>query len=250
MNSKNIFSKKKIALLSSLFFIPLLFSATPIPKLSGYVTDNAKILSAQDASKITQFLQSVESQTGIQIAVLTVPSLQGETIESFSIRTADSWKLGQKDADTGVLFVVSMQERSMRIEVGYGLEGKLTDIKTGAIIRSVITPAFQNSHYAQGIYEGVQNIAGVASDNAEFISRPVQNAPQQQASEKSVEAIISLLIMLLFLFGRFGFFFFPFSFFGRSHYRGGGFHGGGGFGGGGFSGGGGGFGGGGASGRW
>ncbi|MGL4981882.1 MAG: TPM domain-containing protein [Treponemataceae bacterium] len=241
-------NKMLITLVGFFCLTSFAFSSMPIPKLTSSVNDYAKILSTKDIAVIENFLQTVNDQSGIQIAVLTIPSLKGESIESFSIRTAESWKLGQKDKDNGVLLVVSMQERSMRIEVGYGLEGKLTDIKSGAIIRSVITPAFQNGKYAQGIYGGVKNIAGVASDNETFVSSSVQNSQKQSSDEKLMESIISLIIMLLFIFGRFGFFFFPMPFWGGRIYRGGGFSGG--FGGGGFSGGGGGFGGGGASGRW
>ena len=99
------------------------------------------------------------------MAVLTVKSLEGDSIENFSINTAKKWKLGQADKDNGALLVVAIDERALRIEVGYGLEGTLTDMQNGLIIRNVIVPYFKSGDYGAGITEGVNKIVGIATGN-------------------------------------------------------------------------------------
>ena len=154
--------KKKIIL--SGFFLLLLSSnlfAAKIPALKGYVNDYANVVSQRDEQEITDYLSSLENTTGIQIAVLTMPSLDGEDISSFSIRVCDEWKLGQADKDNGALLLLAMEERDIRIEVGYGLEGKLTDAKCGLIIRNVIIPEFQEGDYSSGLLKGAKNMGGI-----------------------------------------------------------------------------------------
>ena len=159
---------------SAIFFLCVfrVFSLE-VPELTGRVNDYANIISSEDEFKITQYLANLENTTSIQMAVLTIPSLEGDDIEEFSFRTAEKWQIGQKDSDNGAILVVSMAERKIRIETGYGLEGKLTDTKSGLIIRNVIAPEFQKGNYSEGILLGVQNMGGIASDNAELISEDV-----------------------------------------------------------------------------
>ena len=106
-----------------------------IPKMEGAVTDTANILTATTKEKMSSYLNNVNEKTGIQVALLTVKSLNGEEIESFSMRVAENWKLGQKEKDNGVLMLLALNEHKVRIEVGYGLEGVLTDAYCGLIIR-------------------------------------------------------------------------------------------------------------------
>ncbi len=129
--------------------------AAEVPYLQGRVTDDAEILSPEAVKRISARLQAHESSTTDQVAVLTVPTLGGESIETFALRVFEAWKLGQKDKDNGVLVVVSPQERRMRIEVGYGLEGSLTDLEAGRIIRNVMTPHFREGRFDAGVEEGV-----------------------------------------------------------------------------------------------
>jgi len=132
-----------------------------VPYLTGRVTDNAEILSENVRRSVADRLKVHEDKTGDQIAVLTVPSLDGESIEEYAVKVFAAWKLGKKGKDNGVLVVVASQDRRMRIEVGYGLEGTLTDLLAGRIIRNVMTPRFKAGDYNGGVEAGVQAIIDV-----------------------------------------------------------------------------------------
>ena len=134
--------------------------AADVPFLSGRVVDNAEILDASTRASVAEALKAHEQKTGNQIAVLTVPTLSGESIEPYATRVFEAWKLGQKGKDNGVLVVVAPKDRKMRIEVGYGLEGTLTDVGAARIIRNVMTPAFKDGDYDKGVREGVDAIVG------------------------------------------------------------------------------------------
>ena len=134
--------------------------AADVPYLSGRVTDNAEILGAETKQKLNAQLKAHEAETTNQIAVLTVPSLEGESVESYAEQVFNTWKLGQKGKDNGVLVLVAPTERRMRIEVGYGLEGTLTDVAASRIVRNVMTPRFKEGNYDAGIEAGVQAVIG------------------------------------------------------------------------------------------
>jgi uncharacterized protein len=129
-----------------------------VPLLSGRVTDNAGILSAETVSRLTALLKAHEDSTSNQVAVLTIASLDGEALESYSMRVAETWKLGRKEHDNGVLLLVVRDDRKVRIEVGRGLEGNLPDITCGLIIRKVIAPRFRDGDYDAGVNAGVDAI--------------------------------------------------------------------------------------------
>ena len=131
-----MFKNFKIKLWKAVILFGLTFTAgnvnaLEVPALTGRIVDNAKIISSQDKMEISSYLKNLEDQTGIQIAVLTIKSLEGESLEEFSLRTAEKWKLGEKGKDNGALLLVALNERKIRIEVGYGLEERLTDTKCG-----------------------------------------------------------------------------------------------------------------------
>jgi uncharacterized protein len=240
----------------------------PVPALTGPVVDKAGVLDARWAKRLDELSRAARSQgggAGPQLQYLLVPTLDGEPIESYSMRVAEKWKLGTKGKDDGVLVVVAVKDRRVRIEVGGGLEGGLTDAQSGRIIRSSITPAFKEGRYGEGLYAGGQQI--LASLGA--LPEGMKQAPRRPPPGKEVDIpIVGTLLGFLFGMGA------PFlvlmiiffvivralAGFGRRGPRGpwggggfgGGFGGGGGFsgGGGGWSGGGGGFSGGGASGSW
>ena len=132
--------------------------ALDVPYLSGRVNDYAGILSEAAAKDLEKTLRDFEKKTTCQIAVLTIKSLEGENLEQFSIKVAETWKLGQKKKDNGVLLLVAQNDRQMRIEVGYGLEGSLTDFASGRIIANEIVPYFKNGDYNAGITNGVNAI--------------------------------------------------------------------------------------------
>jgi uncharacterized protein len=132
-----------------------------VPPLTGRVVDQTGTLSADDIAGLTQTLKGLELRKGSQIAVLIVPTTDPETIEQYSIRVAEAWKIGRKKVDDGALLVIAKNDHKLRIEVGYGLEGALTDITSQRIIDEIITPKFKNGDFAGGISAGVDRIIGV-----------------------------------------------------------------------------------------
>jgi uncharacterized protein len=134
--------------------------AADVPFLSGRVVDNAEILDAATRASVTEKLKAHEQKTGNQIAVLTVPTIGSDSIEEYATRVFEGWQLGEKGKDNGVLVVVAPKDRKMRIEVGYGLEGTLTDVAASRIIRNVMTPAFKDSDFDKGVSAGVDAIVG------------------------------------------------------------------------------------------
>lgn len=222
------------------------------PKLTGRVVDAAGILSPEARTRIDGKIKAHEDRTGDQLVVATVPSLQDLTVEDYANRLARSWGIGQKKTNNGVLLLVAPKERKVRIEVGYGLEGTLTDALSKTIITSAITPRFRQGDFSGGVEAGVDAILPILAGDADEWQR---RAPVREDSVDPVTVIfwivviIALVVVLTRMNG------------GGRRGRGGGFvvipgpSGGwsGGFsdgGGGGFSGGGGSFGGGGASGDW
>jgi uncharacterized protein len=132
--------------------------AADVPYLTGRVVDNAEILSPAVRDKLSADLKAHEDRTTNQVAVLTVKSLEGDSVEDFATRVFESWKLGRKGKDNGVLVIVAPADRRMRIEVGYGLEGTLTDAAAARIIRDRITPRFKANDFDAGVSEGVAAI--------------------------------------------------------------------------------------------
>ena len=140
---------------SSLVPRPLGLCAAEIPALKGYINDYANMMSPSIRSKLTNELREFERTDSTQIVVLTISSLAGQPIEDFSIKVAEAWKIGQKGKDSGIILIVASQERKMRIEVGRGLEGKLTDLTAGRIIDLVIKPRFKRGDFNGGFVAGV-----------------------------------------------------------------------------------------------
>jgi uncharacterized protein len=137
---------------------PLLLSALEVPPLTGRIVDLARVLPAHDSEHISARLEAHEQQTGNQVAVLILPSLEGEPVENYSHRVATTWKLGKKGTDNGVLLLIALKERKLRIEVGYGLEGTLTDLRSARIIRDEIVPRFKAGNIPAGVGAGVDAI--------------------------------------------------------------------------------------------
>ncbi|MCP4202971.1 MAG: YgcG family protein [bacterium] len=143
-------------------------AALEVPYLSGRVTDLADLISAETEARISARVEEFENRTGSQIAVLTIPSLEGEALEQFSLRVAETWGLGRAEQDDGVLLLVARDDRKMRIEVGYGLEADLTDAESGRILRNILTPRFKAGDFDGGIEQGVDAIVGTL-EGAEVI---------------------------------------------------------------------------------
>jgi uncharacterized protein len=143
-----------------------------VPPLSGRVVDQTGTLSAGDTAALTQRLKDLETRKGSQVAVLIVPTTQPETIEQFSIRVAEAWKIGRKKIDDGALLVVAKDDRKLRVEVGYGLEGALTDVTARRIIDEIIVPRFKTGDFSGGISDGVDRIIRVIDGEPLPVPKP------------------------------------------------------------------------------
>ena len=277
-------NQPRTAVLFLALILPFLALAADIPPLKARVTDLTSTLNAQQRGALEQTLAEFEARKGAQIAVLLIPTTQPETIEQYAVRVQESWKLGRKGVDDGVLLVVAKSDRKVKIEVGYGLEGILPDAIAKRIIEDDIVPRFRENDFYGGIRAGVDRIMRVVE--GEKLPPPIARShPQAEGFNTSWIVPIFFLVVigggiLRAVFGRFlgsgvigtvaavagwailgslvaalviGFVVFIFGLLGgagwgagRGGWSSGGF-GGGGFGGGGFSGGGGGFSGGGGS---
>ena len=140
--------------------------ALDLPFLAGRVNDLAGVLSSGARERLDAKLRDLETRTGAQVAVLVVPSLEGESLEDYSVRVAQTWKLGRKGIDDGVLLFVAENDRKMRIEVGYGLEPKLTDARSREILDDYVRPRFRANDFDGGIEAGVNAIAAIIEGTA------------------------------------------------------------------------------------
>lgn len=240
--------RRTAAFLSALCFA-CLASSIVVPRLTGSLVDEANLFSADAAAQVRERIERFNEQRRAQLAVLTVDSLQGADIETYGIAVAEDWKLGSKKGDDGVLFLIAPKERRMRIEVGHGLEGELTDIASKRILADIVAPQFKRGQMAAGVVAGIDAIESYLQGRV-----PPALAQRPRDSGAGVFILFLFFIICMIVLGRLG---------GGSGWSsggsgrwdrgGGGWGSGGGFGGGssgGFSGGGGSFGGGGASSSW
>ena len=146
------------ALFNLLSPLALAGDVDPVPNLEGRITDTAKVLSAREIENLTDILASYEKETHHQFAVLIVPALNGETIESFSFRVANAWKLGLKDVDNGILITIAIQERKTRISLGLGMERYISNETCSAIIRDDMLPFFRHGNFAGGLEAGLDEL--------------------------------------------------------------------------------------------
>jgi uncharacterized protein len=170
-----------------------------VPPLSGRVVDQTGMLSSGDIAALTQTLKSLEARKGSQVAVLIVPTTEPETIEQYSIRVAEAWKIGRKKIDDGALLVVAKNDRHLRIEVGYGLEGSLTDATTKRIIDEDITPKFKAGDFAGGITGGVNRMIRVIDGE----QLPAPEPPHWQSSGwlSHIDPVNPFVIFAVFIVG-------------------------------------------------
>lgn len=171
----------------------------PVPPLEQRVTDLTATLTAEQQRAIEARLAAFEQRKGSQVALLIVPSTQPEDIAQFGIRVAEQWKLGRKGIDDGVLLLVAKQDRALRIEVGYGLEGALNDATTKRIIEEFILPAFKQGDFAGGIDAGIDRILRVIE--GEPLPAPARGAGQQAGTSELEQALPLLAFGALFLGG-------------------------------------------------
>jgi uncharacterized protein len=178
-----------------LFFLVLFLAASAnaleVPPLQGYVNDYAGMLAPETKAKLENDLRAFEQSDSTQVVILTIPSLEGEDLEGFSIRVATTWKIGQQNKDNGVLLLVSKQERKIRIEVGKGLEGVLTDLLSGRIIDLVFKPHFKRGDFNGGFVAGVAAV--IDATRGEF---KAAESPTAAKHKKGAPSFLTLLIFL------------------------------------------------------
>lgn len=197
--------KKLIFLLLCLAFTAA-FGQKEVPFLTGRVNDVAGVLSSNTIEELEQLLKAHEDSTTNQIAVLIINSLDGEILEQYSLKVAETWALGQKGKDNGVLLLVSLTDRKMRIEVGYGLEGDLTDALSSRIIRNEIAPYFRQENYDQGIKSGVEAI--IAAIDGSYVASAASTENFADVNGEFMPWYLRIVVGLVFLIviGTFTFF--------------------------------------------
>ncbi len=231
----------------------------PFPSPLGYVSDFAGIISSGSIRHLEEMINYMKQKTGAEVAVVTLKTIAPYTIEEYAVRLYETWGIGQKDKDNGVLILLALEERKVRIEVGYGLEGAITDGKAGEIIRLLMIPSFKKGGFDSGLVAGTEEVLRLIAKEyniglPENLSSGAKQTHAKSRRPSFIKGLFSLLLLILFIIFLFKTGLWPllFLFFldGGGSSRGGWYGGGGGFGGG-FGGFGGGMsGGGGASGSW
>lgn len=186
-------------ILTCFIFSTNLLAQINFPSLTGRVVDNAKILTTSQLKSLTAILKKHEEQTSNQIVVLTLKNLDGYEIADYGYQIARYWKLGQKDKNNGVLLLISLEDRKLRIEVGYGLEGVLTDKISHEIIEYTIKPEFKKGDYYQGVLKGVKAI--IKSIKGEYKK---SNSPQTYKDESFISHLpfefLGFITLFIFIF--------------------------------------------------
>jgi uncharacterized protein len=167
----------------------------PVPTLTARVTDETGTLSEAQKTALEETLRDFEAKKGAQIVVLLVPTTSPETIEQYAIRVVEQWKIGRKQVDDGVLLIVAKNDRTLRIEVGYGLEGVLTDATSRRIIDETIVPRFRQGDFYGGIFAGVENIMRVVS------GEPLPAPTERQSESGGLGPLLPVLFLLTVVAG-------------------------------------------------
>lgn len=184
---------KKLFLLL-LIFIAFSSFADDVPSYSSYVNDYAGVISEKDKSSMEEVAKEVEEKTGAQIAVLTVKSMSPYTsIDEFGMAVAEKWKVGEKDKDTGIILILAMEERKVRIEVGYGLEGIINDAKAGRILDNTMMPYFRGGDFGAGLRRGVLKIADIIGTEMD-----IELDAQTKAENTVTETLCILIFFAIF----------------------------------------------------
>jgi len=170
-------------------------TAIDVPPLKSRVNDLAGLIQPSTEQQLESALAQLEESDSTQVVVLTIPSLEGEVLEEFSVRVVEQWLIGQKGIDNGVLLLVSKSDRKIRIEVGYGLEGKLTDLTAGRIIRNIMVPQFKMGQFDQGIINGVSAIVAVVRGEFKAPISPQRNRGRRSSSP----GVLGMIALVLFL---------------------------------------------------
>ncbi|MEK6202196.1 MAG: TPM domain-containing protein [Desulfobulbaceae bacterium] len=198
--ANHLLTKKTLGLFLALI---LLFLGTrpalalEVPPLKNRVNDYAGILAPATARQLEEVLHNFELAESTQLVLLTVPSLDGDSLDDFSLRVVEAWKLGQTQLDNGALLLIAKNDRKLRIEVGYGLEGKLTDLVSGRIIRDIITPRFKEGNFDQGVIDGLSAMMAVVK--GEF---KASDSKRRQKSGGDPGAMFIFFLVIFSMMGR------------------------------------------------
>src|SRR5580693_6488979 len=191
---------RAIVALVTLLWASLAVCAPDFPALTGRIVDQANVIPAATRNAVETKLAELETKSGIQLVVATVSSLGGEEIEPYANALFRNWKLGEKTKDNGVLLLVAPNQHRVRIEVGYGLEGTLTDALSKVIISNAITPRFKTGDFAGGISRGVDDIITVlTTDSSEWQQRPSLRLDNQQGHDPFGWILIVIAVVVVVL---------------------------------------------------
>ncbi len=188
---------KILALIAVMMLAASVRADVAIPPLKSHVTDLTGTLPAHEINRLDQLLTAYENKKGSQIAVLVVPTTQPETIEQYSLRVVEAWQLGRKKIDDGVLLLIAKNDKALRIEVGYGLEGVLPDATAKRIIEEIIVPHFKTGNFAQGIDAGIHAILGLIEGE----SLPPAKRSTAHSGATDIDNILFIAIGFI-VFGR------------------------------------------------
>ncbi|MBI5734168.1 MAG: TPM domain-containing protein [Candidatus Kerfeldbacteria bacterium] len=194
---------KRLALfLTGLIFLPAMVLAYQSPgKPAGWVNDYAGLLSSADSQQLNQKLSDYTKQSGNEITVVTINSLAGDTIENFAAKLFRDWGIGKKGQDNGLLILIARDDRKMRIEVGYGLEGSLTDAQSYWLINNVLKPAFQEQKYFDGLNQAVDKIISALQGGAKLPSDTSANDNQLTSEMTAISNYFWLVIFIIMWLG-------------------------------------------------
>jgi uncharacterized protein len=188
--------KKILSILFLLFAVNVMGQKSiPRPNPPRLVNDNAKLLDPHDAELLERKLRALDDSSSNQIAILTLPSLNGEIIEDVAVETFRAWGIGNKKTNNGILVIIALAERKIRIEVGYGLEGAIPDITAKQIIKNDISPAFKEGNYLSGINKAVDDLSKAAVGEYK-----VKQEKKGTGSGSGGKSILGLLIILVIIF--------------------------------------------------
>jgi uncharacterized protein len=192
---------KRIPIIILTLLACMVAQALEVPQLRTRVNDYAAMLSPATVQDLEAKLADLEKTDSTQIAVLTIPGLEGQVIEEFSIKVAESWKIGQKGKDNGAILLIARDDRKIRIEVGRGLEGKLTDLLAGRIIRNEITPRFKAGDFDGGVNAGVVAIIGTV--RGEYVPGPEDGDGESGGEGHMVLTMLVIFFFLVIMFGSY-----------------------------------------------
>lgn len=198
-----LFTLTLIILINSILHFAI--AQTPIPNLNNGVMDSANVLKASEKAKLDEIIMQFERESGSQLAVLIIPQLNNEDIVDYGVRVMEQWKLGRKDIDDGVLLIISINDRKMRLEVGYGLEGAIPDVTAAKILNEYLAPHFKNQNYYQGINQAIDAIIALVKQEPlpSVQAKPVKNKIRFVELFGKILEYIFLGIILLIACGMF-----------------------------------------------